>query len=237
MEFYSPETQTIAGPVRMLPQAGSVSGETRRPMNSYAILRDGHSILVDAPFSWCLDGIAALAAEGFGPGALVLSHKDLCGTGDAFEDLLRLYDLPVLLHPADEDAPEATGTGLRFEDPVDHPLLRKDGIEVIEMPGHTPGSILLYLAEADGILLAGDSAVGPGPEQLAEPPRLERPKMDEEDDEIFRAAWPDLLKRRPVASILPLHGATYRRADLGSERFTQVLAHIWTGDPMDPSGS
>ncbi|MFQ6550179.1 MBL fold metallo-hydrolase [Aestuariibius sp. 2305UL40-4] len=236
MEFYSPDIQTIAGPVRILPQKGSVSGGTGRPVNSYAILRDGHSILVDAPFSWCLDGIADLAAGGYGPGALVLSHKDLCASGDAFEELTRRYDLSVLLHPADQDAPEAVETRLAFEDPVDHPLLKKDGIEVIEMPGHTPGSILLYLAEADGILLAGDSAVGPGPEQPADPPRLERPKMDEDDDKIFCAAWPDLLKRRPVAAVLPLHGQIYRRQDLGADRFIEVLAHIWTGAPMDPSG-
>ena len=234
--FYAPDTQPVVGPVVLLPQEGSSSGGTNRPLNSYAVLREGRSILFDAPVSWALEGIRALAAEGRPPRALVISHKDLASSGDAFDLFREEFDAPVLMHPADQTHPAAQGLGLAFQDPMESAVLAGAGARVIHMPGHTPGSIMLYLADEGGILLAGDSAVAPGPEQAAEPPRLERPKMAEEAERPFLDAWEKLAARLPLAAVLPLHGRRYLRAELGSEAFDAAVANLWRGPPMDPSG-
>ena len=232
MDFYSTETQAILGPVRMLPQKGSVSGGSKRPLNSWAILREGRSILLDAPVSWAMEGIAALAAAGHPPAAHVLSHRDIAGSGDAFDAFADAYDAPFLMHPEDqaEDAPRKLSVPLN--DPMASDVLRDAGIETIHIPGHSPGSIMLYSAEAGGILLTGDAAVGPGPEQSDRTPRLERPKGADADRRFLRI-WHDVAAR-PLAAVLPLHGEGYRRAD-HPERFDAIVANIWEGEPMDPS--
>ena len=234
MEFYSPTAQRVAGPVVMLPQKGSASGGSKRPLNSFAVLREGRSVLFDAPYSWVLDGIQALADEGHPPAALVLSHRNTAGSGDAFEEIARRFGAPVLLHPADQGHPEARGTGVAFSDPTASPVLAEAGIEVVAIPGHTEGSIMLYLADEGGILLAGDSAVGPGPEQSDRTPRLERP-VGADEDARFLDTWRDFVARLPLAAVLPLHGECYLRSETGEEAFEAILANIWRGEPMNPS--
>ena len=236
VQFYAPETQAIVGNVVMLPQEGSSSGGTHRPLNSYAVLFDDHSLLFDAPYSWTMGGIRDLAKQGKTPRALVLSHRNTAGSGDAFEAIQSEFGIPVLLHPADQGHAEAEAAGVPFGDPMDDPLLQADGIEVIHIPGHTAGSIVLYVPEPGGVLLAGDGAVAPGPGQAAEPPRLERPKMAAEAEAVFRAAWQKLTDRLPLAAVLPLHGQAYLRDDLGDAAFERALANVWQGPPMDPSG-
>lgn len=233
MDFYSPDTQPIVGPVVMLPQEGSTSGGSRRPLNAYAVVREGFSILFDAPVSWALDGIAALADAGAPPRALVLSHRNLCSSGDAFEALTRRYDLPVLLHPDDQSHPEAREAGVPFADPTTSEALREAGAEVIHVPGHTAGSIMLHLPDEGGILLAGDSAVGPGPEQADRTPRLERP-LGADGDPRFLRIWEESVDRLPLAAVLPLHGAGCLRRHVGDEVFDAIVRNIRTGEPMDP---
>lgn len=229
MEFYAERMQPVVGPVSMLPQAGSSSGGTKRPMNSYAVRRDGYSVLVDAGFDWTLPGWDRLAEAGMPPRALVLTHRDVIPDAPMFDRIEADWQVPVLLHPGDAgDAPEG-----RTESPLDHALLDEAGLEVIEMPGHSPGSIMLYLGDMGG-LLAGDSAVAPGPEQPADPPRLERPKMDGAG--AFCARWRDLVEARAIDAVLPLHGRTYTRHDLGDMLFDAALRNVWQGPPMDPAG-
>lgn len=235
MDFYSPDMQPIVGPVVMLPQKGSVSGGSKRPLNSYAILREGRSILFDAPVSWAMDGVRQLAEDGHPPAALVISHRDLAGSGDEFEAFRDEFGVPILMHPADqrEDAPSKLSVALH--DPMEGEggrILQDAGIEVIHVPGHSPGSIMLYLADEGGILLAGDCAVGPGPEQSDRSPRLERPSKADED-ERFLDTWRKTVDRLPIAAVLPLHGEAYTRAEHGDE-FDRIVANIWTGEPMDP---
>ena len=234
MDFYAPDIQPIIGPVVMLPQKGSVSGGSKRPLNSYAILRGDRSILLDAPFSWTLDGAHALADDGFPPEIMVLSHRDLLSSGDAFEDYDRTFGAPVLLHPDDRDADAADDLGVPLRDPMageEARLLSEAGIETIHIPGHTPGSIMLYLRDEGGILLAGDSAVGPGPAQGDQTPRLER-TLGADEDPRFIETWRRFVSARPVAAVLPLHGRPYVAADHAD--FAAIVANIWTGDPMDP---
>ncbi len=87
MDFFSPESQYLHNDLVLLPQEGAQTGGTGRPPNSYALLFDGYSVLFDAPFSYLLDGVGELAKRSRPPGALVLSHRDLVGQGDAFETL------------------------------------------------------------------------------------------------------------------------------------------------------
>ncbi|QPH55967.1 MBL fold metallo-hydrolase [Pontivivens ytuae] len=235
MEFYAPNTQRIVGPVVMLPQEGSASGGTNRPLNSFAILRPGYSILLDAAYSWCLAGIRRLAEEGHPPQALVLSHRNTAGSGDAFAELRSEFDIPVLLHPDDQRHEEARDAG-PYADPVGDPALEEAGVRMIHMPGHTDGSIMLHVEDEGGILLAGDSAVAPGPEQDAEPPRLERPVMPGAAEDRFIAEWQEIWAYAQPDAILPLHGHCYLKRDLGDDAYRAAVENIWTGPPMDPRG-
>lgn len=218
--FYAEETVTVAGPVAKLPQKGSGSGGSRRPLNSFVIRRGEGAVLLDAAYSWALTGIAAEPS----PQAIVFSHGDTVDSADAL-DALAGRGAPFLLHPADgREGPVA------FEDPRGHPAL--GGIEVIGMPGHTPGSICLWLA-GEGILLTGDAAVAPGPEQEAEPARLQVPIQA--DVARAQADWRALVPRLGgLRVVAPLHGAIYRRDEMGEAAFDAALAHLWEGEPMDP---
>lgn len=235
IRFHAAETQPVLGPVVMLPQEGSTSGGSKRPLNSYAVLREGRSILFDAPVSWAMDGIARLAEEGRPPAAMVLSHRDLAGSGDAFEAFAERFDAPVLMHPDDQSQEAPSRLAIPLHNPMSGrgaAILRKAGLEAIRIPGHSPGSIMLYTRDEGGILLAGDCAVGPGPEQSDRTPRLERP-LGADDDPHFAEGWRDVIDRLPLAAVLPLHGEAYLRREHPDD-FDAIVANIWTGDPMDP---
>ncbi len=236
MNFYSPDTRPILGPVVMLPQRGSTSGGSKRPMNSFAILREGRSILFDAAFSWTRDGIRRLADEGHPPAALVLSHADVVGSADALDEILADHGIPVMLHPLDAELERVAKGGREYVDPMHSELLDAAGIVRMHVPGHSPGSTMLWIEDEGGILLAGDCAVGPGPEQGAPDvePRLQRPKMNEEQERMFVPAWHRAVASHPVAAILPLHGQCYLRADVGEAVFATLQSNVTTGDPMDP---
>ena len=235
IEFYASRRLHVIGPIHMLPQKGSVSGGSKRPLNSWAVLREGYSVLFDAPFSWVMDGVQGLADDGHPPLACVLSHRDLAASGDAFDALASEFGASILLHPDDQTTDKAKAAGVSWGDPTSGQgaeILRDAGLELIHVPGHSPGSIMLYLPDEGGILLAGDSAVGPGPEQSDRTPRLERPIKADEDPR-FLDAWQKTVDRLPLAAVLPLHGEAYTRAEHGDE-FDTILANIWTGPPMDP---
>lgn len=235
--FYASGPQRVTDRVTMLPQKGSTTGGSKRPMNSYAIRIDTgdgpRTILLDAPFSWVMDDLRARHTEA--PiVAHVLSHRDLAASGDAFAEQGDVFGAPVLLHPADRDD-TARALPVDLRDPGGHPALAD--VEVISMPGHTPGSVVLHLA-GERTLLTGDSAVGPGPEQAVRPARLQRPKMDPDAEAVFCDAMSSLLDRLPrLDAVLPLHGAWYRRRDLGDAAFDRAVAAIADGAPMDPSAA
>ena len=231
MQFYSSNSQKLFDDILFLPQEGAVAGPTGRPPNSYAILFNDHSILFDAAYSWNISGIRALVDEGKPPRALVLSHRNVAGQGD-FERLSE-FDLQIFLHPDDAKHEEASKRGINYQNPVDSDLLR-DELEVIYIPGHTDGSIMLYWSHHGGVLFAGDSAVAPGPKQEQEPPRLLRPKMgDEKTDRDFKERWQTIAKERQINSVLPLHGTAY----VEREDIQEIVAAIWRQEPMNPSKS
>lgn len=98
------------------------------------------------------------------------------------------------------------------------------------MPGHTPGSIMLRWPQNAGVLLAGDSAVGPGPGEEPDPPRISRPAMAAGVDAAFVARWQEIVEHKTFSSILPLHGRpVIDRSDIGA-----IAAGIWEHPPVDP---
>ena len=175
-DFFHAQSVQVLPDLVWLPQADASTGGTGRPGNSYALLfgdagEGGLSVLVDAVYAWTLGGIQALADGGHPPAALVLTHAHVAAQGDAWHALADRFglgrDRPVLLHP--DDARLARST-VPFHDPMNHSALQLPGLEVVPFPGHTPGSVVLYRDTYGGTVLAGDSAVGPGPRQDPEPP-------------------------------------------------------------------
>ena len=227
MTFFSPDPQYLYDDLVLLPQEGARTGGTGRPPNSYALIFDGFSVLVDAPFRYVLGEVESLAKRGHPPGALVLTHRDLLGQGDAFGELQERYDTTLLLHPDDV----GSNVALEFKNPMDNLLLKEAGLEVIHFPGHTPGSVMLLWSAHGGVLLAGDSAVAPGPRQDQEPPRLERPLgPNQEMTDALAERWRNFDRR--LRTLCPLHGTPYvDHDDLG-----EIMRGLYEAAPMNPAG-
>ena len=121
--------------------------------NSYAVLRDGRALLLDTNFSMLVPFVRELAARGFTPAALVLSHRHVAGTGDAVRDLANEFKIPVLMHPTDAAHPQAAAARVPYENVMNHPLLAEFGVEAIHFPGHTAGHIALYGRRRAGFCL------------------------------------------------------------------------------------
>ena len=71
---------------------------------------------------------------------------------------------PVLLHPADQPLWDMTHPGQAFSSAADGQRVAVAGteIELVHTPGHSPGSVCLYLPEA-GALVSGDTLFAGGP--------------------------------------------------------------------------
>ncbi len=133
MDFFSPKAQYLYDDLVLLPQAGATTGGSGHPPNSFAVLFEGYSILFDAPYSWTLGGIRELADKGHPPKALVLSHRNVAGQGDAYGALKEAYALPILLHPDDASHPEAKQAGVDFSDPITNEVLEEAGLRAYSL--------------------------------------------------------------------------------------------------------
>jgi len=74
------------------------------------------------------------------------------------------FDVPVLLHPADEVLWTMTHPGVAHGELTDGQRIGVAGtdIQMLHTPGHSPGSACLYLPEA-GVLCTGDTLFSGGP--------------------------------------------------------------------------
>jgi len=216
----SPEPQMteLRDDVVLLEHSDPGARQVQLSTNAYAVLRPGRALCIDVNSSPLMPFLRQLAARGFTPAALVISHRHVAGTGDALRTLAHEFKMPVLMHPRDAEHSQARIAQVPFGNPMAHPLLEEFGFEAIHFPGHTLGHIALYSAEKGGLLFAGDAAMGTtagqaasGIEQLIRPPA----GLSTDDSEI-RKQW--LSFNRSVATVLPYHGTGYvdRAADIAS---------------------
>lgn len=231
MDFYSDRPQRLTLHVVLLPQHESPSGGTGRPLNSYAIETSAGAVLFDAGLPGQEAAVREVAGDA-GVAALVVSHADVVAQAAELRRLAKALDAPLLLHPADQDDERVRETGLTFGDPVLARVLDSAGIEVMHIPGHSPGSIMLYDRREGGMMLTGDSAVLPGPEQDAPDDLLERPRMSAEDDARFAERWREIAGAFPIRSLLPLHGRPL--VDRGD--IPVLIEDMLERPPMDPGG-
>ncbi|NNJ27407.1 MBL fold metallo-hydrolase [Alienimonas chondri] len=232
--FYHPRRQWLVGNAEegglaMLPQFGCGSGGTHRPFNSYALVFPvggvRKALLFDAPFRHAIPGVRGLKEEGVEILGCFVSHADLAGRGDAFDQLVAEFELPLFLHPEDRHDPRVRGLMQEWEDPIaacgEGGPLADLPIETLHWPGHSPGSVMVYTPAFGGVLLTGDSAIAPGPMQPDDAPPLERPPappppFSPTDDEVCDA-WRVLLKRWETdgapRTLAPLHGEIYADTD------------------------
>lgn len=174
--------------------------------NAYAVLARGAALLVDAGFADVRPMIAVLAADGFVPSALVLTHRHVVAQSDALGAVATEYGIPLLLSPRDAAHPQARAGGLHFEDPVGHPRLEAVGVQALPFPGHTPGHVVLYAPDGGGVLLAGDCAMGATRAEAAAGVRglVRPPVMLTVDDGALQRSWRTF--DRPLATVCPFHG-------------------------------
>lgn len=88
-------------------------------------------------------------------------HDDHVG---AAPELSAALDAPIFLHPGDDVLWNMTHPGLAHRDLAADQRLPVAGteVQVIEAPGHSPGSVCLYLPEV-GALFSGDTLFAGGP--------------------------------------------------------------------------
>ncbi len=180
-----------------------------RSTNAYLLLSGDRALVVDAAFAYLLPAVRQVADQGYPPAGLFLTHRHLAGNGDLFRAFEREFDAPVFLHPEDAGHPQARSAGVDFQDPTRSAMLSGEfGLQVVPFAGHTGGGAMLY-RERDGLVLAGDSAMGTTRPQAAEGlEHLIRPPVQTSaDDERLRQNW--IGFGLPVSHVGPYHGNAY----------------------------
>ncbi|MBW1997562.1 MAG: MBL fold metallo-hydrolase [Deltaproteobacteria bacterium] len=125
--------------------------------------KTGEAILVDAP----AEAKKILAAlKGKNPKYIVITHNHMDHLG-ALEEVRSALSIPVAAHPLDaEGLPSTPEIFLKQGDRITFGNL---SLDLFHTPGHTPGSICLYMAP---VLLSGDTIFPGGPGKTGSPERL-----------------------------------------------------------------
>ena len=191
----------------------------------YALIAPGaEAIIVDAPRDAWRSALDAATAAGARVILVIATH----GHWDHVTDLARIREAGIAVgaHPADEYMlmdPHGQGLEIPFVvDPVriDEPLgegdrlgLGDSEVRVLHTPGHTPGSLTLYLP-TEGALFTGDTLLKGGAGHTAEPgASLEALAVSVR----WLAAFPE------STVVYPGHGAP-----------TTIGAEAWLADLADP---
>ncbi|NUQ76621.1 MAG: MBL fold metallo-hydrolase [Polyangiaceae bacterium] len=174
--------------------------------HSYALLAGDKIILVDTAYDHQKPAIDELVRNGRSVAAVVLTHRHVLGHIEILQWLAHELGAPILLHPLDAERASLNIPGTQFSDPSDAPVLSELGLDVTHFPGHTAGSVLLYWRAHGGVMLTGDSAMGPSldEDRAGSKMAFRPPRSFNDDDELLRASWAAF--DRPAASLLPLHG-------------------------------
>ena len=178
---------------------------------SYALLRGDQMILVDAVHEATRAAVDRWR-ERYTPVALFLTHSDLLA--QAFSPMSRVAEwiqAPVLIHSKDRN-----GQAVQPVEEADD-LLKQHQLQYFHVPGHTPGSGMLY-AEPEQFLFTGDSAIGANYER--ESTAFTHAPIGASDWDGFERGWKAVDV--PVQGLFPLHGKpSLALEDLGS--FKQQL--------------
>ena len=162
------------------------------PANTYALQVGDSLILLDVVFNDALLSLRTFITARVYPAALVLTHRHVVAQEEVLTAVVKEFGIPVFLDPVEACHPQVTRVSkLAFEDPAKSALLAELGIDVLPMPGHTEGHIMLYRSEGNGLLLAGDCAVGPsaGEVERGSWPLVRPPLSFNIDDEQLRRGW------------------------------------------------
>ena len=162
---------------------------------SYALLRGDQMILVDAVHQATRAAVDRWR-ERYTPVALFLTHSDLIS--QAFGPMSKVaewIEAPVLIHSQDRN-----GQAIQPVEEAEE-LLAQHQLRYFHVPGHTPGSSLLY-TEAEQFLFVGDAAVGNNYEKEAT--SFTHAPISSSDWTTFERAWKAV--NVPVRGLFPLHG-------------------------------
>ncbi|MGV9711576.1 MBL fold metallo-hydrolase [Gordonia sp. NPDC003424] len=128
--------------------------------NIWLVGNDDEVVIIDAAHSAqpILDAVGDRTVK-----AIVLTH----GHNDHITvapELSKSTGAPILLHPGDDMLWNETHPGVAHEDLEDGQQISVAGtsLQVINTPGHSPGSSVIYAPEA-GVLFSGDTLFHGGP--------------------------------------------------------------------------
>lgn len=164
-------------------------------VRSYLVVGENATVLVDTGYG-VQDFAAQIAQVTQAPVTLVITHADVDhvgGNAGFARRCMHPADLEEVrrLLPEDRGAYEPLQEGQVFD-------LGGCGLEVLECPGHTPGSIMLWNRQ-EGYLISGDS-LGTEPVWLFGPRR---------DVKTYRESLLRIAeKTRGVQTVYPSHGET-----------------------------
>ncbi|KXP02231.1 MBL fold metallo-hydrolase [Tsukamurella tyrosinosolvens] len=128
--------------------------------NVWLVGDDSEVVVIDAAHSAdpIVDAVGGRTVRGI---VCTHGHNDHVTVAPELSERL---DAPILLHPGDDVLWDMTHPGVGHEDLAADSRIAVGGTEirVIHAPGHSPGSVSLYLPEA-GQLFSGDTLFAGGP--------------------------------------------------------------------------
>lgn len=128
--------------------------------NVWLVGDDSEVVVIDAAHSAdpIVDAVGGRTVRGI---VCTHGHNDHVTVAPELSERL---DAQILLHPGDDVLWDMTHPGVGHEDLADDSRIAVGGTEirVIHAPGHSPGSVCLYLPEA-GQLFSGDTLFAGGP--------------------------------------------------------------------------
>lgn len=174
------------------------------PCFSYLIFDDSGTrmLLIDAAFQPVVPIIRKLIKEGINPIALLFTHRHFIGLADSWnESIGELKGAPLILHPLDAMHEQAFkwDPNVKYENPIDHPILFIFGIQCLYFPGHTKGHIIARHTPTN-VLFVGDCAMT---HNISHDPIISRPPapFSANDDELI-ISWNNFIAEGQIPSVV-----------------------------------